>query len=128
MIDRKPVALGPVTIKLPDIVKTGWVIISRLEVLRLKEPVLVRKLVLPQDLLSLSPTQPRKFRGMDRVTCNDRRLASDDGLARWDESLLNLRSRSHHRLAIEHDRLLNIASLGLDDIGGLLNGHVIDCL
>ena len=131
-INSKPVALGPVTINLTNIVETRGVVIRRLEVLRLKHLVRVRKLDLPEALLALGAAKSRDFRGVTSITCNDGHSAAHDDTSgnTSGRHCLDLgRACSHVRLAVDHNGLLsdglllNVGWLLSNDVTRLVDGN-----
>ena len=132
MINSKPVALGPVTINLTNIVETRGVVIRGLEVLRLKHLVRVCKLDLPEVLLAPGAAKSGDFRGVASITCIDgHSYAHDDtsGHAHGRHCLDLGRPRSHVMLAVDHDGLLSdgllldVGWLLGDDVAGLVDGN-----
>lgn len=126
MVDRKAVALGPVTIELANIVEPGRVVVRRLEVLRLEQLVASGKVELPQLLLARRAAQARHLGNGTGVTCKEGRGAGS--IAAADEAT---RARDHMRPGLghagwvgaaghHHGRLLHVDWLRLGDEAGLL--------
>ena len=125
MVDRKSVALRPITIQLPYVVEPAGVVIAGLEVLRLEQSVPLGKIELPQLLLSRRTTQSCDLGDGACVTLQERRSAvgAPGGLesssttscagrhvrARLSHSR-SLRALSHH-----HGRLVEVDGLRLGD-------------
>lgn len=126
MINGKTVALSPVSVNFTNIVETGRVIVSGLEVLRLIELVRVSKLDLTELLLARSTTKSRHLGEVTSITCNEGNSAAhcnttcqtDRGHSR---DLLGMRhevlllSLKVHRL-LSHGRLLDIVGLLMDNV------------
>lgn len=134
-VNSKTVALGPVPVNFTNIVETGWIIISRLEVLRLMQPVRVRESGLAELFLAGRSAKTSDFRDvMASITCNNR-----DGTAHGGSAACNADSghawdhlnRSCLGLRAEDDRLLmderlanNRRDSWLLNIDGLLGDNI----
>lgn len=125
MVNSKSVALGPITVNFANIVETRWVIVRRLELLRLEQLVRVRKLELPHRLFSRSAAETRHIGDLATVTCYDGH-AADARHAHGGNPTMHLmkgdRSGSSSWLSTDHERLL--ADKGLRDDGRLLSNNV----
>ena len=142
VINGKSVALGPVAVNLTNIVETGRVIISGLEVLGLVEPVLVRELDLAELLLASSAADTSDIRDVARITCNDGDCARHGSnptrhADRWDGAcdvldlghIVLLRGMHEDRLLLTHGRLLDEVGLLMNDIASMdtrLRSHGTD--
>lgn len=123
MVNSKSVALGPITVNFANIVETGWVIVRRLELLRLKQLVRMCKLELPHRLFSRSAAETRHIGDLATVTCNDGHAAdARHAHGRNSSGHLLKGDSSSGWLSADHDRLL--ADEGLGDDGGLLSNNV----
>jgi hypothetical protein len=71
MVDRKAVALSPVTIELAHIVEPGGVIVRRLELLRLEQLVAFGKVELPHLLLTCRTAHAGDLGDGTGVTCKE---------------------------------------------------------
>lgn len=130
MVDRKSVALRPITIQLPYVVEPAGVVIAGLEVLRLEQSVPLGKVELPQMLFSRCATQSCNLGDGAGVTLQERGSAvgapggletsykaSCSGNHLWARlsHARSLRALSHHHgrlVEVDRLRLRNEAWLG----------------
>ncbi|EWZ95199.1 hypothetical protein FOWG_05185 [Fusarium oxysporum f. sp. lycopersici MN25] len=143
VINGKSVALSPVPVNFTNIVETGGVIVSWLEVLRLVHLVRMRKLNLTELLLASGTTNTSDIRDMlttRDITCKDGDRAghssSTSNTDRGDAcDLLDLRHEllrlvaSNEDWLLAHVRLLVVVGLLLDNVAALngrLGSHTTD--
>lgn len=94
VVNSESVALGPISVNFSNIVETGWVIIGRLEVLRLEQLVLMSKLVLSHGLFYRSATNTSNLGNIGaRITCHD-----------WDHRGWSTSRRSHETTRLSRHR------------------------
>ena len=124
MVNRKPAALGPVSVELADVIEARRIVVRGLEVLRLKHLVRVGKAELPELLFTSSATQASDIGARPSVACNKRRgSAAHESAAASHRSraVLELRGRGDHRgMAVHSGRVRHVDRLRVDNIGGLL--------
>lgn len=122
MVDGESVALGPVAVKLADVVEPGRIVVRRLEILGVEHPVGVGKVELPDCLLSLGTAEAgnvgdgasTRADGNGRLVTHGREAVLDKGRT---VCSLELRSGScHHlRLAIDQEGwLVDVVGLTLN--------------
>lgn len=135
MVDRKPVALGPVTIELAHIVKATRVVVGGLEVLRLEQLVAFGKVELPQLLLSRRTAQACDLGDGASVTCKEGRgpravATAHEAAGAGDHVRTGL---GHARRLVSttghhHGWLLHVDWLGLGDEAWLLGLEAVRVL
>lgn len=131
VVNSKTVALSPITIKLSHVVVPRRVRVRRLKVLRLVEPVGVRKLDLAQLLLARRAAETSDLGDVTGITCKDGDPSAHGGNAssQTDRGHAgdHLRLRCDGRLLLaDHDGLLAHEVLSGHDGGLLDHGGLLD--
>lgn len=130
-------ALGPVSVNLSQPIKTAWVLIRGLEVLRLVETVRMGELDLAERLLARGATHARDLGHVkSMITCNDgdpsgngsTASQADRGDGSHGLSLGHVGAVGvHHDGLLSHDgRLLDVVRLLCDNIAGVCLLGLVD--